>query len=207
MKNRILALVVAFVMCCFACLLGVTYGLYDETVSMQNHLVAGSLKATLVRNKLTTVNLDDGGNFKTTVDDSPMNFTEGTQDNIFGISAAGVTVVPGSSFTAEMNIKNDGDVAFYYYVEVYFQSVVSDAAFASMLKLVAESENHVRQEAIVSDGLILGENDTGLGTVEAGGAENFTVKLEFLKEADDRVKGKFVLFDLRVHAVQKIDAE
>ena len=207
MKNRILALVVAFVMCCFACLLGATYGLYDETVSMQNHLVAGSLKATLVRNKLTTVNLDDGGNFISTIDDTPMNFTEGTQDNIFGISNSGVTVVPGSSFTAEMNIKNDGDVAFYYYVEVYFQSVVSDAAFASMLKLVAESEKHVRQEAIVSDGLILGENDTGLGTVEAGGAENFTVKLEFLKEAENKVEGKFVLFDLRVHAVQKINAE
>lgn len=207
MKKRIFALVLALVVCCFAFTVGTTYGLYDETISMQNHLSAGTLKAALVRQKLTTVNLDDGGNLKRTVDDTAKDFTADTQDNIFGLTE-GMSVAPGSSFTAEMNIKNNGNVAFYYYVEVYFNSVVSDATFASMLKLTAESQSNGKQEALIKDGLTLSEDETGLGTVEAGGAETFTVKLEFLDDANNnKAEGKFVLFDLRVHAVQRIGTE
>lgn len=207
MKKRIFALAMALIVCCFAFTIGATYGLYDETISMQNHLSAGTLKAALVRQKLTTVNLDDSGNLKSTVDDTAKDFTADTQDNIFGLTE-GMTVAPGSSFTAEMNIKNSGDVAFYYYVEVFFNSVVSDATFASMLKLTAESEKHVKQEALIKDGLTLGDGETGLGIVEAGGAETFTVKLEFLDDANNnKAEGKFVLFDLRIHAVQRISTE
>lgn len=204
MKNRIFALVLVLVIFCFAFSVGATYGLFDETISTQNHLSAGSLAATLVRQKLTTVNIDASGMLQRTVDEADKNFTADTQDNIFGLTESS-TVAPGSSFTAEMNIKNDGNVAFYYYVEVYFNSVVSDQTFASMLKLTAESEKNVKQEAIIKDGLTLGADESGLGTVEAGGAETFTVKLEFLDNANNnKVEGKFVLFDLRIHAVQKI---
>ncbi len=207
MKNKIFALVVAVLVCCFAFSIGATYGLYDETFSMQNHLSAGSLKATLTRQKLTTVNIDSSGELKTSVDDVSKDFTSDTNDNIFGI-AEGTTVAPGSSFTAEMNIRNNGNVAFYYYVEVLFNSIVSDPTFASMLKLTAESENHAKQETLIKDGLTLGEDEKGLGTIGSGDSETFTVKLEFLDNANNnKVEGKFVLFDLRVHAVQKISTE
>lgn len=204
MKKRIFALVLVLVIFCFTFSIGITYGLLDETISTRNHLSAGSLAATLVRQKLTTVNIDADGVLQCTVDETDKNFTADTQDNIFGLTDD-TFVAPGSSFTAEMNIKNDGNVAFYYYVEVIFNSIVSDQTFASMLKITAESEKNVKQEAFIKDGLTLGEENSGLGTVEAGDAETFTVKLEFLDDTqNNKVEGKFVLFDLRIHAVQKI---
>lgn len=207
MKKRIFALLLVLVICCFAFTVGATFALLDEVIPMRNHLTAGSLKVTLVRQKLTTVNIDDSGILKSTVDEADLDFTADTQENIFGL-ADGTTIVPGSSFTAEMKIKNGGDVAFFYYVEVYFNAIVSDATFASMLKFTAESEKNVRQETLIKDGLTLGDDGTGLGTVIAGGAETFTVRLEFLDdENSNKTEGKFVLFDLRVHAVQMIGTE
>lgn len=207
MKKKIFALVTALAVCCLVLLIGGTYALYEETISTRNHLAAGTLTASLVRQKLTSVTLGSNGYLETTVDDTDKDFTADTSENIFDVSAE-KSVAPGSSFTVDMAIKNNGNVAFYYYVEVYFNSVISDETFASMLKLSVETEKNVKRETFIKDGLTLGEDEFGLGTVEVGGTENFTVKLEFVDSANNnKAEGKFVQFDLRVHAVQKIDAE
>ena len=208
MKNRaiVILLAIALAVCCFALALGTTYGLYHETVSTQTHLVAGTLKATLVRQKLTTVNLGEGGAFVRSVDDEEKDFSTDTQDNIFGI-AQGTKVAPTSSFTAELRIGNSSDVAFSYYVEVVCNSVISDSTFASMLKVTVQPARGEKRETLVSEGLALGGVSDALGTVEAGGAENFTVTLEFLDDENNRnVESKFVMFDLCIHAVQNVSA-
>ena len=208
MKNRAIVILLAIVLavCCFALAVGTTYGLYHETVSTQTHLVAGTLKATLVRYKLTTVNLGEGGGFVRSVDDAEKDFSTNTQDNIFGI-AQGTKVAPTSSFTAEMRIGNSGDVAFSYYVEVVCNSMISDTTFASMLKVSVQPERGEKRETLVSEGLGLGGENDALGTVNAGSSENFTVTLEFLDgENNNSVESKFVMFDLRIHAVQNVSA-
>ena len=206
MKKRLFALVTALIFCCLAVAVGGTYALYDETVSTRNHLAAGTLTASLVREKLTTVALGSNGYLETTVDDADKDFTADTSDNIFDVSAE-KPVAPGSSFSAEMAIKNNGTVAFYYYVEVYFNSVISDESFASMLKLSVETEKSIRRETFIKDGLTLGEDEFGLGTVEVGGTEKFTVTLEFVDNgSNNKAEGKFVQFDLRIHAIQRINA-
>lgn len=206
MKNRIIVLVVALVLFCFALAIGVTYGLYDETMSTQTHLVAGSLKATLERVKLTTYNVDSSGNFTYVVDDKVKNFSTNTEDCIFGINA-GTVAVPGSTFTADMRIANNGDVAFYYYLETFCNALVSDQTFASMLELTVLSERGIWRTVHLSDGLTLGDEDEAIGSVDAGEADTFTVTLKFLDESgNNNVESKFVLFDLCVHAVQKVNA-
>lgn len=208
MKNRamMILLAIALAVCCFALVIGTTYGLYHETVSTQTHLVAGTLKATLVRRKLTTVNIGEGGEFVLRVDDAEKDFSANTQENIFGITQ-GTLVAPTSSFTAEMRIGNSGDVAFFYYVEVICNSIVSDGAFASMLKVTVQPEGGEKRETLVSEGRSLGDESNGLGTVEAGSSQNFTATLEFLDDKNnDSVESKFVMFDLRIHAVQKVSA-
>ena len=203
MKKKIMALAVALVLCCFALAIGVSYGLYDETVSIPTHLVAGSLKATLERVKLTTYNLGSDGNFSTVVDDAVKDFSTETQDSIFGITA-GTTAAPGSTFTAEMRITNGGDVAFYYYLETFYNAVVSDQTFASMLQLTVSSED-VQREVRIGEGLT--SDGEAIGSVNVGESEIFTVTLKFLDDPNNnKVENKFVLFDLCVHAVQKIDA-
>ncbi len=204
-KVSVAVLIIAFILCCIVPVIGETYGLFEETVSMQNHLVAGSLKATLVRQRLITRNIDGAGNLTTVTDEQEKDFTSSVNDNIFGVSQD-MSIVPGSSFTAEMKITNIGDVAFYYYVEVLFNSMISDSVFASMLKLSVSSEKGVTKEILIKDGLTLGEDEHGLGLVEVGASEAFTVKLEFTDSADNNnAENKFVLFDLRVHAIQNIN--
>ncbi len=205
MKKKIFVLTVALILCCFALAFGVSYGLYDETVSTPTHLVAGSLKATLERVKLTTYNIGSDGNFTTVVDDTVKDFSAETQDSVFGI-AAGTLAAPGSTFTAEMRISNGGDVAFYYYLESFCNGMVSDQTFASMLQLTVVSEKGVTREVLLGDGLTASDGEA-IGSVSVGGSENFTVTLKFLDDKNNnKVESKFVLFDLCVHAVQKIDA-
>ncbi len=206
MKKKIFVPIVALFLCCVALLIGVSYGLYDETVSFQTHLVAGSLKATLERVKLTTYNLGSDGNFSSVVDDKVKDFSTANQDNIFGITA-GTVAAPGSTFTAEMRIANGGNVAFYYYLETFCNAVVSDPTFASMLQLTVSTEDGEQREVRLSDGLTLGEESEAVGSVGVGESENFTVTLKFLDDTNNnKVESKFVLFDLCIHAVQKINA-
>lgn len=207
MRKRTLIIVTAVTICCyFAVVIGISYALYHETISMQNHLVAGSLNASLVRTKLTTINLGSDGNFQTTVDDSPKDFSTGSDDNIFGITQ-NMKVAPSSKFIAEMSVTNKGDVAFYYYVEVVFNSMISDSTFASMLKFTVSTSKGVTREVLISDGLTLGDDENGLGEVEVGESETFTVSLEFLdSQNNNKVENKFVQFDLRVHVIQKVAA-
>ncbi len=205
MKKKIFVLAVVIVLCCFALVIGVSYGLYDETVSTPTHLVAGSLKATLERVKLTTYNIGNDGNFSSVVDAQVKDFSAETQDSVFGITA-GTVVAPGSTFTAEMRIANGGDVAFYYYLETFCNSVVSDQTFASMLQLTVSTDDGVQREVRLQDGLSSTDGEA-VGSVDVGESEIFTVTLKFLDdENNNKVENKFVLFDLCVHAVQKIDA-
>ena len=205
-KVRLAVLITALILCYLVPMIGVTYGLFQETIKTENHIVSGSLKATLVRQKLTSYNIDENGIMKSVVDDEEKDFTNSTNDTIFGVDGSKL-IVPGSSFTAEMKISNKGDVAFYYYVEIYFNAAISDSAFASMLKLSVVSQNDVRKETTIKDALSLGE-DTGIGLVVVGASEVFTVKMEYMDTEDnDKAENKFVMFDLRVHAVQKLDTD
>lgn len=206
MKKKIFVILVALALCAMFITIGATYAMLEESFSTRNHLIAGTLQATLVRQKLTTVNIGDDGNFETVVDDADLNFTAVTNENIFGLTETTVAA-PGSSFSAEMNLANNGNVAFRYYVEVTYNSIVSDQDFASMLKITVESEKGERREALLKDGLTLGSGDSGLGEVAAGKSETFTVTLEFLDDKNNnKVENKFVMFDLVIHAVQKTSA-
>ena len=123
----------------------------------------------------------------------------------FGI-AAGTVIAPGSTFTAEMRISNGGDVAFYYYLETFCNGMVSDQTFASMLQLTVSTEEGVTREALLGEGLTESDGEA-VGSVNVGESETFTVTLKFLDDKNNnKVESKFVLFDLCVHAVQKIDA-
>ena len=75
-----------------------------------------------------------------------------------------------------------------------------------MLQLTVSSEDGVKREVRLGDGLPSDDADA-IGSVNVGESKNFTVTLKFLDdENNNKVESKFVLFDLCVHAVQKIDA-
>ena len=125
--NRMRSLLIsgAVVLLALSIVVGMTWALFTDTETLNHHLKAGDLDITLTRTRLTTRYLDNAdGYLKDYSDGSPKDFTN-TTANVFDI-ANGAIVVPGSTYVAEMEITNESDVAFMYWVEVVYKIVGAD---------------------------------------------------------------------------------
>lgn len=203
-RLRVLLLAGATVLVCLVLIVACTYALFSGSVKVDNHLQAGTLKMTLVREKLTSYNLAADGNMTETTDDTSSDFTEATDNNIFGFTDS-IRIVPMSSFTADMVIKNEGDIAFVYWVEIVFDPTSNSQAFAEQLTLSVTPEGGETQTKSLKDGLSLGSDTDELGTVDLGGEAKFSVTVTFDNledEVNNSARDSEVSFDLIVHAVQ-----
>ena len=100
MKGLALSMVV--ILLCITTVIGGTFALFTDTVTVKNHLESGVLDATLIRDSATKVILGDDGYVKTeNVGES--DFTGANQDNVFGLEL-GDKIVPGSVLNANMKI-------------------------------------------------------------------------------------------------------
>lgn len=202
-KWRILIVALATVLCCLALLITGTYALFSDTVTVENHLRAGTLKVTLVRENLTSYNVADDGTMTYTTNGTKTDFTNKTSENIFDIKDDTV-IVPMSYFTADMVITNSGDVAFVYWIEVVTDADNTDKEFASQLTItVKHGETETSQS--LDKGLAVGNSSNALGTVLVGGEAEFSVSLKFEDVSDNNLaKLQKASFDLVVYAVQAI---
>ena len=87
-RNRSVLLSVLVLVLCLALIAGGSYALFTDEITLDQHLQAGTLKATLIRTELVKTELDGNG-FLTSNEDEPdkrhINFTEATTENAFGI--------------------------------------------------------------------------------------------------------------------------
>jgi len=217
-KRKTLIVSSLIIMLCMAILAGSTFALFTETAKLTNHLQAGDLKAILRRTSLEKTTLDGDGYLVeldpiTTV----VNFSEETTENVFGIGAE-EKIVPGSKFSATMTLKNEGDVAFGYWVEIACPDAykVDGQDLAKQLKVTVTTDRGVND--FVGNGLIIKGANGGdyVGDVTIGETETFTVTVEFLDsfiasnglahDDNDLAQGEKLSFDLIVHAVQATTA-
>lgn len=208
-KTKILLLSCALVVCILALLIGVTYALFSDGALVKNHLDAGKLEITLERTKLsatrlsTTTGLLETPAANTTVTD----FTGTNKENLFGL-ASGELTAPGCSYTADMRITNNGDVAFLYWVEIVLDTEAkSDSELASQLTVTITSGSASVSKKL-SEGLTLGEGD-GIAVVMIGKYSDFTITVSFdnlENDVNNQAKGQEVNFDVIVHAVQATEA-
>ena len=134
-KRKLRALLVAglMIMLCTALLVTGTFALFSSEAKVENHLQAGTLTIKLERTRLAKNRLDDvTGYMKTEENNTTVDFTAATTENIFGIGENEL-VAPTSSYEATMKLSNTGSVAFDYVVNIKLTSVSN--ALAEQMKV------------------------------------------------------------------------
>jgi len=206
-KSKVRTLLVAcvMIMLCAAMIVGGTYALWSDNVTVENHLTSGTLQVKLERISLTKTYLDDETGYLVTAgpDTTIVDFTDTNtaDDNVFGIEDE--KVVPCSEYEAKLRLTNNGDVAFTYDVIIKLNSASN--ALAEQLKVYIDGEDKGTLDQYAVDGKAvistqtMAKNDT---------AKEFTVKIQFINDDDinNDAQDKEVKFDLLVNAVQKTSA-
>lgn len=212
-RKRALIVSTSVILLCMTIIAGMTWALFTDTQTVSNHLQAGDLQITLKRTELTKTTLDASGYLTTLpADKTPVEFTNPTDENVFGIGTD-EKIVPGTKYVAQMQIENHSDVAFGYWVEIVCTDKTAGENLAKQLKVTVNAGSD--QSGFVGDGLIVKGADGGnVGELAVGASETFTVTVEFLDSAiagnnvadNNLAQTEELSFDLVVHAVQATKA-
>jgi hypothetical protein len=189
-------------MLCTTIIVGASYALFNETISVGNHLQAGNLDADLTRTNLKYAVLDANGTLKDYEDGEDVDFTGTTSKNIFGLDGE-QKIVPGSYFEAEMNLANNGTVAFDYEVEI--KILGESNKLAEQLKVTITTANGTKTFALSE---INGKYVVSEGRMYINSSAIFTVKVEFVEGATNNdAQNQTCAFDLVVTAVQATETK
>ncbi len=202
MSKRSVMLSVMTLVLCVALVAGGSYALFSETVTITNHLRAGTMDITLTRTELVTVSLDPStGLLVRTQNTEDVDFSDPTARSVFDITDQ-MLLVPGSYYQAEMQIANHSDVAFGYWLEIVFSDELPELADQLQVKVTTAAGT---REALLSESAgTIGNAGAPIGVLDKTQSASFTVSVEFLDltGANDVVKSQNLYFDVIVHAVQ-----
>ena len=220
-RKRALLVSASVILLCMTIIVGMTWSLFTDTVKVENHLQAGDLNITLERTKLETYSIDTATGYLTsTTNNDVVNFSNPTEKNVFDLTSSS-KIVPCSFYTATMRISNNAaavaenkqnsDVAFDYWIEIKLIVEGLTEEEIEMLKLDEQLNITVSSEklaepvsALLSEGLTIGSSTAPIGTLTLGDSDEFTVKMEFVDDANNNAaKNQNLKFDLIVHAVQR----
>lgn len=167
----------------------------DTPINPDDHLKG---KATLNRVGLKGYRLE-GGTMVAFTDNSTIDFSNVTSENLFGIRE-GETVVPGCKYEATMTLSNDGNFTLDYWMEVRMTSGFN-TALAEQLK-VTLTVNGIEHSTTV--GQPMGDPRAPLGKIAKGETVTFTISVEFIEhENNNAAQDQTVTFDLYVTTAQK----
>ena len=193
---------------CVMIMVAGSFALFTQNSKSTAHLIAGELNAKLERVALTTTKLNSKGYLVTeeeqTAQDTPVDFTGETTDNVFGLGTDEL-VVPCTVLSATMKLSNDGDVAFGYYVAITAQDGNETTELAKQMKVTVTdaSGNELVPSQYLSDGLTLGGENDYFAVVETNQTATFTVTLTFENRTDNnKAQNAETVFDLLVYATQ-----
>ena len=219
--NRIRALLISssIVLLCVSVILGMTYALFTDSHTIVHHLKAGDLDITLMRTNLEYVVLNDQGVMEKITNSNPYNFTEPTEDSVFGLDSADIKIVPGSYFEAVMEIGNgiNGNVAFDYAAGFELKGDINALAEQLLVTVKNADGDVVVDKKPLSE--FSGDGYTFYtGKMKVGDpAQSFTVRMEFVDDVDvndeeivmdnDDAQGQEAKFDLVVRATQSTTVE
>ena len=207
-QRSVLVTVIIFVLC-LAMVAAGTYALFSSDANIKNHLQAGKLDVTLTRTKLTTYSLNDKGELAETVSDEIVDFSEVTERNVFDVDGD-VLFVPLCRYSAEMQIKNNGNVTFGYWIEVEYDNETYIALADQIMVTITTAGGSINEKLSDCRGFI-GSSGNPIGILDEYETADFTISIEFLDlkgEENNEAKASRVDFDVLVYAVQIVeDAE
>ena len=199
-KKRVLLLSCATILLFMSIVVGMTYALFTDTVSVKNHLQAGNLDVSLKRTMLTYSVLDENGVLKTETVDQDYDFTETTEKNIFGLESENLKIVPGSFFEATLQLNRHDSVAFNYSVEL--RQLEGSSDLANQIDVTVKKSDGTTVTKKLSE-FANGET-ISMGSMDGTDTtETFVVRVEFKDDANNNAaKSQTVTFDLIVKAEQ-----
>ena len=213
-KKRSILMAVLTLVLCLATMAGGMYAFFSSRVTLANHLEAGSLEITLTRTHLVTVSQDSvTGQLVKSENPKDIDFSKPADPlnpnaenrNVFDLTDD-VRIVPGCSFSADMQVANNSDVTFGYWLEVRFDDKV-DMTLAEQLKITVTTVNGTTARMLNESAGLIGKESEPIGILATGESAPFTVTLEFCDlsaDVNNGAKGKSFEFDLIVHAVQYV---
>lgn len=220
-KLRTLLVTCMTMMLCAAMIVGGTYALWTDAVTVKNHLKAGTLKVELYRTSLTKTMLNADGYLEPYVvqretDDKVALFGSDGVTNVFGIQD-GETIVPGASYEATMQIENNGAIAFSYEIVIELQQPTEseDSALASQMRVYVKFGNaDYEDKGLLSQYVVGSGNGNAViteQTMTTRGSQSFGVKIVFEDVGNDAdnnnaAQNAEVSFDLSVNAAQLTQA-
>lgn len=211
-RKRALLVSSAVILLCLSIIVGMTWALFTDTQKISNHLQAGDMSITLKRTELLKTSLHDSGHLVTSKNTRVVEFSNPTDENVFGIGS-NEKIVPGSKFVAKMQIENNSDVAFGYWIEIVCTDKTNGVNLAQQLKVTVNTGSD--KSDFVGNGLtVKGANGGCVDILSVGDTGTFTVTVEFLDSAiaenniadNNLAKSEKLDFDLVVHAVQATTA-
>ena len=198
--KKILLISCSVILLCLAIIAGTTFALFTDSTTMRNHLVAGNLDVVLTRTNLKYNALNDLGELDDFEITDDLDFTESSAENVFGVD--GLLIVPGSYFEAELEMRNRGNVAFDYNIQIVFIGEANLLADQIKLTLTrADGSTETKKLSELGAGLSV---KAGKMTVNDH-AETFSVRVEFIDlegAANNPTMNTSVEFDLVVTATQ-----
>ena len=204
-KRRSVLMSAVTLMLCLALVAGGTYALFSDQVTLTTHLKAGTLDITLQRTNLIARTLDNNTGFlvsKTSTE--VVDFSMPTDRNVFDLDHTD-KIVPGCAYYATLEITNNTDVAFVYWVEIINRNADDNLALADQLRVSVKVEDGDKISERLSDGLKVGSEAQPIGTIAKTGSQSFVVSLEFLDlPINNAAKNQSLNFDVVVHAVQAL---
>ena len=215
-KKRILLTASAIILLCLTILVGATLGLFSDGVTVHNHLQAGDLEADLVRTNLKYVVLNAQGQLQEYNNGSTVNLSNTTHPkfNIFGLDSEDIRIAPLSYFEADLEIRNEGNVAFDYTVKLAFTGDATKAENKALAEQLLVTITHkgttIKSEVPLINFVEAGTNyvlfsDLLLADITKDfTAADFTVKISFKNDNNINNFAQIgtVTFDLIVEAVQ-----
>ena len=206
-KKRTLLVSCAVILLCFCMIVGGTFALFTDSENAINHLKAGKLDAVLIRTNLEYSVLNNSGKLQTFTNTADVDFSQVTTQNVFGLTDE-VKIVPGSYFDADLEIRNNGNVAFDYSVQIKLNDS-SNTAISEQLKVTITKADGSVIEKMLSEMANGVEITTGEMLV-GGAADAFSVRVDFLNldtdgSINNAAQEQTAVFDLIVSAVQATD--
>ena len=200
-RKRVLLVSGAIILLCMTIIAGMTFALFTDSKRVKNHLQAGDLEVTLTRTYLEYSVLNPQGKLAVTKVEEDLNFTNSTNQNVFGVDAKNIRIVPGSYFKADLRVDNIGNVAFTYDVGIQLVGVAN--ALSEQLQVTitrADGTSVTKMLTELANGLTITGGELLVGT----GSQTFTVEVRFIDDTavNNAAQAELVEFDLVVSAVQ-----
>ncbi len=207
-KRKTLLLSILTLCICMVLVVGGTFALFTDEATVNNHLQAGNLKVGLYRTAYTEKVLVAEGYLDekfvqsqdNVINGSDINLTDEDEEWLFSVNNA----VPQSYYKADLDVVNNGSVAFNYGMQIMLKSGDTTDLVDQIQITVTYGDSQVKS-FVLSD---CANNKVDLGVLTTGQSGRFTVKAEFIDDTavNNNAMNETVEFFVQVYATQRVSA-